>query len=214
MDHSNLMEAYLEAYRLACIRLSECESDTVCMNTKAVVDTETNTYTVKYFDRECKIKCADGAVTFESDAELSVPEKVLVLHYLIDARPAHLTGEAISFQEVPEGGLVYYAAFKKRAINPLVKTFSKDLDGLGQAAKAIGGHPEKFGDVSVSLYVLPLVPVTYVIWQGDEEIAPSGTILFDSSVGSFLPVEDIALAASYGTYRLMGEWRNRKGQQT
>jgi hypothetical protein len=53
------------------------------------------------------------------------------------------------------------------------------------------------------LKVFPFVPVTYVIWQGDEEVADSGTILFDESITSYLPAEDIVLAASFGTYALM-----------
>ena len=61
--------------------------------------------------------------------------------------------------------------------------------------------------------MLPLVPVTCVVWAGDEEIPPSATILFDDSITSYLPVEDIVLAASYGVYALMAHSRQPERQQ-
>jgi hypothetical protein len=202
---------YEEAYRLSCERLIECDIDAVCQNTKAVYSTETNTWSVRYFGEECRIRHTGGSIFFESPKELDVTEKVLVLHYLIFAKPAHLTGRLVSFSEIPNGGAIYYDTFKKRSIDPLVKIFSGDPKAFAPAAGSIGGRPESFGDVSVVVPVFPLVPVTYVIWQGDDEIGPNGTILFDSSVESFLPAEDIVVAASVGTYRMLRAWKNREG---
>ena len=67
----------------------------------------------------------------------------------------------------------------------------------------LGGRKEKYGHASVTLNVFELVPVTYIVWEGDDEIASSATILFDDSITSYLPGEDIVLAASYGVYELM-----------
>ena len=208
---SNLSAAYDEAYRLSCQRLLECDADTVCMNTKAEFSRETGVWSVRYFDQECRVRASGGAVIFESPDELDTTEKVLVLHYLIYARPVHLTGRPVSFKEVPNGGAIYYDTFKKRAIDPFVKTFSNDPSGFYEAAGPIGGVPDVLGDVSVVVPVFPLVPVTYVIWLGDEEIESSGTILFDSSVDGFLPVEDIVVAAGAGTYKMIKAQKDKKG---
>jgi hypothetical protein len=88
-------------------------------------------------------------------------------------------------------------------VDPLVKTFSEDFPGFAEAARALGGSPEKLGDAGITIYAFPFVPLTYVIWKGDEEVSSSGTILFDSSVSYFLPVEDIVIAASFGAYKLI-----------
>lgn len=207
---SNLTNAYLEAYRKACGKLLVLDAEIVCQNTKAVYEKEMKTYVIRYFNHPYRIRCADEAVSFdENPAEPTTTEKVLMLHYLINAQSKPLSGKNISFKEVPNGGSIYYSTFRKRAVDPLVKTFSEDLQSFKEAASALNGAAEGFGDASTTIYVFPFVPVTYVIWQGDEEVSPTGTILFDSSVSYFLPVEDIVLAASFGAYKLIGA---KKGQ--
>ena len=214
-QEANLQKAYMEAYNLACGRLLSCDSQTVCLNANAVFSVDANAYAVRYFGQDCRVSLAGGAVAFEDGAEtLPLTEKVLILHYLTHARPVPLTGRHISFNEIPEGGAIYYSNFKKRAVAPLVKTFSENLSGFASAAQSVGGIPERFGDASATVPIFPLVPVTYVIWRGDEEIAPSGTILFDASVTGFLPVEDIVIAASYGVYRMLGEAKKKAETKT
>lgn len=217
-QESNLTNAYLDAYKKACARLLECEPGTVCLNSKAAYEKETQTYIVPYFGRQCRIQCANGEVAFpegppgseDRAGELPTTEKVLILHYLIHAGPRPLTGRNISFKEIPGGGSIYYPTFKKRAVDPLVKTFSEDFPGFAEAARALGGSAEKLGDAAVTVHAFPFVPITYVIWQGDEEVPSSGTILFDSSVAGFLPVEDIVIAASFGVYKMMEYKRQRR----
>ncbi|HVI40781.1 MAG TPA: DUF3786 domain-containing protein [Anaerovoracaceae bacterium] len=204
-QESNLTNAYLEAYQMACMKLMKCNAESVCQNSKAAYEKETGTYGIRFFDHQYRINCTDTSVSFEeSPAEPATTEKVLMLHYLIHAQPKPFSGRNISFKEVPNGGSIYYSTFKKRAIDPLVKTFSNDLSGFAEAASALGGIAESFGDASATIYAFPFVPVTYVLWQGDEEVPSAGTILFDSSVSHFLPVEDIVLAASFGAYKLIG----------
>lgn len=205
MQESNLNKAYQEAYERACQQLLSSGSETICQNTKAVYMKDTGTYRIRYFNQDCRIRCGDGSVYFENEpAELSITEKVLVLHYLINAKPKHLTGRFISFQEVPNGGAIYNGPFKKRAVDPLVRTFAGNGKGFGSAGIEAGGSLEAFGDASVTVFAFPYVPITYVLWQGDEEIPTSGTILFDASISDFLPAEDIVLAASFGAYRIIG----------
>lgn len=220
-QESNLANAYLDAYKKACARLLECEPETVCQNSKAAYEKETETYIVSYFGRQYRIRCADGEVAFqegpsdsgERSGGLPTTEKVLILHYLIHAQPKPLSGRNISFKEVPGGGSIYYPTFKKRAVDPLVKTFSEDFGGFAEAARTLGGSAEKLGDAAMTVYAFPFVPITYVIWKGDEEVSSSGTILFDSSVSGFLPVEDIVIAASFGVYKMV-EYKKKAGLDT
>lgn len=205
---SNLQKAYSEAYRLAGAQIAQCNPEEVCQNSKAVFENATDTFTIRFFNTECRVNRGSGEVSLkDTPGELQLTEKVLILHYLIHAQPKPLTGQIISFREIAGGGSIYYPAFKKRTIDLLLKTFAKDVSALAQAAANLVGIPEKYGTVSSTLYAFPYVPITYVLWQGDTEIPASGAVLFDASVVSFLPVEDIVLAGSFGAYRLINEFR-------
>ena len=45
------------------------------------------------------------------------------------------------------------------------------------------------------LWPLPLVPVTIVLWRGDEGTGDGGTVLFDRSVSHCLPGLEVEAAA-------------------
>ena len=207
--YTNLKSAYLEALRLAALKLSQCDAAEVCSNTRASF--ADGSFEIPFFGSTHRVTQATGEVVhLDSAAEVPVTEKVLILHHLIHAKPSHLTGRAISFMEIPGGGAIYCPSFKLRAIDPLVKAFANHFDLFASVAARFGGTPESIGDHSYTLKAFPLVPITYVVWAGDEEVPSSGTILFDASAADFLPVEDIVLAASFGTYRMMGAAREVK----
>ncbi len=201
---SNLKNAYSEAYKIACEKLKKLDWDEVSINTNSVFDSKSQSLLLKYLNREYRVHCPTGDVTCKSMEDgVTTTVKVLLLHYLINANIRPLSGKLISFKEIKGGGAIYYQTFQKRAIQPLIKTFGQAAGRLYNAGAKLGGTAEKFGNAAVTLRIFPLVPITYVIWQGDEEVPANATILFDDSVTSFLPGEDIVLAASFGTYELM-----------
>lgn len=200
---SNLMNAYLTAYTMGCEKLVELDPEEVSLNTNTSYCKESNSISVKYLNRDYIVDCSNGEVSLkDSSEEVTTTVKVLIIHYLINSKIRPLTGKMISFKEVT-GGAIYYDTFYKRAISPLIKTFGGRLDVFHKAAESLGGAKEKYGNASRTINVFPLVPVTYVLWEGDEELPATGTILFDEAVTNFLPGEDIVLAASFGVYAMM-----------
>lgn len=201
---SNLKNAYESAYKMACEKLNKLDWEKVSINTNSFFDSRSQSFLLKYINKEYRIHCPTGGVTcVNKEEEVTTTVKVLLLHYLINSESKPLSGNLISFKEIKGGGAIYYQTFQKRAIQPLIKTFGKDPARLYNAGAKLEGATEKFGSASVTLKIFPLVPVTYVVWQGDDELPANATILFDDSVTSYLPGEDIVLAASFGTYELM-----------
>jgi len=143
----------------------------------------------------------------DSDNEIPIQQQVLILHYLqgsLKTRGPAVTGEWISFQDLPDGRF-YLGAFIKRAKDPLLKAFGTSPKLMVEiASKAYGASPLDHGDFSVSLKALPLVPVALVLWEGDDEFPPEGNILFDKNIAELLPAEDIAWIAGMIVYPLMG----------
>lgn len=207
---SSLMNGYLSAYKLACEELARKNFEEISLNANAGYDKENNTFSLIYLNREYKVNCLTGEVSLaDSQEEVANTTKVLLLHYLLSAQNRPLSGRLISFKELKSGAAIYYQTFFKRAVAPLFKTFADNFDGFFKAASMLGGDVERYGHASVTIKVLPLVPITYVLWKGDEEVAASGTILFDDSIESFLPAEDIVCAASFGVYALMALARGK-----
>jgi hypothetical protein len=76
-----------------------------------------------------------------------------------------------------------------------VNHFGRQPDLLLEATQPFGGHEAQLGDASVTVDAFPHVPVTLVIWKGDDELPPSGNVFFDASITDYLPTEDVTVLA-------------------
>ncbi len=161
--------------------------------------------TLDFLNQKVALTWPDLNFSFEGlDGEGPIQQQVLLLHYLNGARGTELTGEWISYQEVPDGKF-YMDAFLRRAKIPMVQGFGGRPELLVKLAKEVyGGAPSDQGDFSVVVRALPLVPVALILWKGDEEFPPEGTILFDKSVPRILSAEDIAWLSGMIIYPLLG----------
>jgi len=145
---------------------------------------------------------------FQGDDPVELREKLLIMHYFVRAKGTPLPNRLITYQELQEGA-VYYPSFFKRAIKPLVDYFGNKPEILLEASRMLGGIKTDFGDLSVMIPAFKRVPVTLIIWKGDEEFPPSGNILFDSSILDYLTVEDINILCQTITFSLIHYSRSR-----
>lgn len=203
MMESNLTNGYLEAYENACGELGKKDPVSIAMNTGCGFEEESRLLNVRFLNAVHFVSFPDGELKREDGAAVSAAVKTLILHYLLHATKTPPAGKLISFREVRGGGLNYFPVFQKRAILPLLKAFGNQPERLVSAGHGLGGDCAPYGDASVTIPVFPLIPVTYVVWGKDEENPASASILFDFNVSSYLPCEDIVLAASLGAYELI-----------
>jgi hypothetical protein len=166
--------------------------------------------TLDFLGKKVLITWADLGFSFKgSEEEVPIQQQVLLLHYLSGCRGAAISGEWISYKEVPDGKF-YLDAFLRRAKNPMVQGFGTQPELLVTLAQeAYGARPFDQGDLSVVVQALPMVPVALILWKEDDEFPPEGNILFDRSVSEILSAEDIAWLAGMVVYPLMGMARNR-----
>ena len=132
---------------------------------------------------------------------------VLLLHYLVYAKEIGLEGNLISFREL-SGGEVYYNAFSERAIIPITNAFGSNVEALGDAGGRIRATKSGYGDISIKIEVFPKIPVTVILWEGDEEIPPSSNMLFDASIKELLPTEDVAVLGGFVASTLIKNMKN------
>jgi hypothetical protein len=136
--------------------------------------------------------------TFYSRIEPSV---YCILSGYADAQLMSESPRLVSFAQL-RGGRSYQSAFAQRVIKPVENVFGSKVDGLHQAAKLLGGEKLTYGDCSVKIYSLPLVPITIVLWTETSEFPASANILFNSSANNYLSTEQLAMLSELTSARL------------
>ncbi len=173
----------------------------LCRNSGAECTAES--IRLKYLNQPCIVDLATGEVSLESGQKLTVRDKILVLHYLTQAKGSPLSGQAITYKELPDG-IHYYPVFYKRAIKPIVTHFGDEPAKLIEiAAVHLAGSREVGGDLAVRIPAFPRVALTFILWKGDNEFGPEGNILFDSSIQDYLTNEDINVLCEITAWRLV-----------
>jgi hypothetical protein len=141
-------------------------------------------------------------------ANITLVTKILLLHYINTATGIPLRGghDRVPYEDIP-GCRHYQPVFERRVIKPLQTAFGHDNHAFLEAGVSLGGVEEEYGDASFTLSALPMVPMTYILWVGDEEFPPSVKLLFDPSVPGYLPLEDIVVIAKLASVRILKEAR-------
>jgi hypothetical protein len=158
---------------------------------------------IKYLNHFYTLSLPEGVITPVGESDpLSERDELVVLHYFVTAKGTPLSGKLITFGDLPEG-VVYQPTFIKRTIQPILKNFGMEPDTLLLWSREIGGYRSEYGDMSITVNAFKNVPVTFVVWQGDDEFPPRGSVLFDSTITDYLPTEDITVLCELITWRLV-----------
>jgi hypothetical protein len=151
--------------------------------------------TVPLLGEDYQLRAKERAVLLACGAPAGQMQAVLILHYLIglSQHGYHPRGEWISFKETRDGKL-FWPAFQESAIKPLVQSFHRDPGGLVRnLSTRLGGSRVEGGDVAVEVATFPGVLVRLVFWNGDEELPPEASLLFDRGLTGIYSTEDVAV---------------------
>lgn len=189
-------------YDYAVKKLASKDPQEMASNAGVTYDAHNKIFTVPYMENKYTVSYPDGAVSFvDRQDEVVITEKILILHYLAYANGVPIQNKWISFKELPDGA-IYIDPFTRRTINPMVKVFGDNQEKFVEMTKYLNPKKETLGDTSLTIYAFPRVPVTYILYSGDDEFPASGNVLFDASAPNYLPTEDFAFVASLPIHRL------------
>ncbi|MBM3254993.1 MAG: DUF3786 domain-containing protein [Candidatus Omnitrophica bacterium] len=139
-----------------------------------------DSFLVKFLADEYSIDCkAKTVFSLSCNARAKDFTAILILHYLaskIKGLPPE-TKEWVSFKELSSGEQ-YYPAFRKRAIEPIIRKYGRNSEGA---------------DIILPLSVFEGVPVLVKFWRGDDEFGPEANMLFDKSIAKIFCTEDVAV---------------------
>jgi len=202
--------AYELAYKLACEQLARIDDiEQQCRKSGAqyqVIDSK-KAIVIQYLNQSYLITLPDIEISLmDSAEEVPIRDRVLILHYFTSAKGTPAANRLISFRELPEGG-GYSPTFSKRTVKPLVEHFSKEPHLLVDAGEKLGAHKADYGDIAVTINAFSRVPITIILWRGDDEFTPQGSVLFDATISDYLPTEDITVLCETITWRLIRDLR-------
>lgn len=198
---------FQSAYEVVCEKLGNIQDiEQLCLQSGVqcqIIDSK-KVITLEYLNKTYQVALPDIEISLvDSEAEeVPLRDKVLILHYLTQAKGTPSTQKLIAYKELP-GGANYFPTFSKRAIKPLLSNFGPEPQQLIYAAKKLGGYKVDYGDAAVTINAFAHVPITFVLWRGDEEFAPGGNILFDSNVSDYMTTEDINVLCQTIAWKLV-----------
>lgn len=155
------------------------------------------TLSLKFLADEYTVSLASRQVLSLS---CNVPAKdfaaILILHFLavkLKGLP-EFTGEWVSFKEL-SGIEGYYPAFRKRAVEPIIKKYGRKPEAIFEALERLSAKRINQADASIVIEAFEGVPVLVSLWRGDDEFGPEANMLFDKSISSVFCTEDAVVLA-------------------
>jgi hypothetical protein len=165
---------------------------------------ENGAFTLPFYNRTFKIYHTDVKVEeVGDDAPVPMYIALLLMHYLIQASGIPAQGHWITYREMP-GATLFEKRFLQMAIQPLLNVYGNDAEGLKKAGESLGGLPmDRTGDAAYRFLALPKIPVSFILYLGEDEIPSTVNILFDAAAPSYLPTEDLSYVGMYMAIALM-----------
>ena len=196
------------AYKLACEQLAKTNDiKQQCLRSGAKYIAAERAIVVQYLNQPFQIALPDVEISVKDSPEaVPLKDRILVLHYLTQAKGTPRANKLITFKEFSDGAN-YFPTFHKRAIKPLVDNFGSEPERLLPVAEGLGARRADYGDIAVTIDAFPQVPLTLVLWRGDDEFPPEGNIIFDSNVSDYLTTEDINILCETVAWKLVRSLR-------
>lgn len=207
-------KVYKQVLHLASKELlgSDLEERCKAADVTCRVSPQSTVVEVPFFDEVIHLSLPDFTFKSSKNRNITLVTKIVVLHYLNRASGLPTGGEQIGFEDIT-GLKHYFPVYAQRVIVPLERAFGRDSHAFLQAGLALGAVRQEYGDASFTLTVLPRVPITFILWEADDEFPPSVRALFDPTIDTYLPLEDVAVVAKLATMRILKQARLQHGDE-
>jgi Domain of unknown function (DUF3786) len=161
---------------------------------------------MRFFDEDIELTIPAFAFKSARGSNITLTTKIILLHYIMGASGEPIGSDLIPYEDIP-GCRAYAPVFERRVTRPLLSAFGFARDAFSEAGSGLGAQKAEYGDVSFTLQALPRVPITFILWEGDTDFPPSMKVLFDRSIHTYLPLEDIVVISKMAATRIIKEAR-------
>ena len=174
--------------------LSGLDPDRICTEAGTVFDVGARTYTVSSFGQDIIVSLNERTVRGTSPvgdfilSETGHFFDLALLWYLASVRNITLSGKLVKPAEV-KGGQIFVTGTHVLPLDSIAEMYNSSPDRFLNRGHLLGGEVLEHGDASICVYPFPLLPVTIILWRGDEEFPPRVDLFFDESCDHYLPTD-------------------------
>ena len=174
--------------------LAGLSPEDVCTRAQVTFDGSSRRYTLRSFRQDIFVSPEERGIAGCSPVadlllnKLGHFSRLPILWYLINAKDIPLSGELRRPSDL-SGGQIYLQGSHVLPLDGIAQRYGSDISGFLSRGRELGGESLSYGDASIRLFPFPRVPVTVVLWKGDDEFASRCTLLLDSTCEVHLPAD-------------------------
>lgn len=152
-------------------------------------------FRLPFLNRQLAVAFPEGGVTDDRGRDVPDQLRLIVLHYLLNAKGVAPADMWVAFRDLP-GANRFGTPFPDLEI--LANLFGRDADGFGRACLAMGGmRMDRTGDVAFRFAILPKIIVACILYLADEEFPATLNLVFDARCHLHLSLDDIKALVDY-----------------
>jgi hypothetical protein len=177
-------------------QLAELDKEDTCQRAKCRYLQNQQRYIVTMLNNEYVINLDKKEVLDSAQQTAGFIEQLCLFSYLINAKKLPLANKLVKIQSLPSGDFFFRGPHTLN-IEKLEKAFGEKPNSLYGAISEFSAKKSEYGDSSVELLVLPRIPLTFIIWGGDDEFKPRASVLSDKTACQQLPLDALWAMANY-----------------
>ena len=122
-----------------------------------------------------------------------LPTQTYLLRILLEGKEVPSGGTYKTFREMPWGEM-YIGPYTGRVLTRAAFTFGTKLAAFRAACGKLGAEPVKSGDAGYRFRFFGPYFMEILLWEGDEEFAPSAQVLYSDNFAEGFAAEDRVVA--------------------
>lgn len=127
----------------------------------------------------------------QNSKKLDIFSYAIILHYLVNADGVKISGEWISYRELPDG--MFYFRTIPGVLEPVRQKYKNSAEDLIKKIEGSGGHRSSDFKNGGVIYPFKKFPVLMIIDEESEEFDASLRILFDSNGSHYIKTDVVKM---------------------
>lgn len=136
---------------------------------------------------------AISAASGEGIALQNLPCQTFLMRFLLEGKKAGASAGFLTFREMPWGEM-YIGPYTGRCLTRAAFTFGTRVKAFSQACERMGAKRIAHGDAGYEFDFLGGYRMQLMVYEGDDEFAPTSQILYSDNFASGFAAEDRVVA--------------------